>query len=377
MRSFILFVLSCILTFVIGCNYKSSSVGSDIFQRNNPGSENYLYITPSKTDTSFHYSNYTRLGSYIYAGNFQDLSAALFLQFTNVPDSLELDSAVIRILINQATYTQGPPLKLQVHKLAQSWDEDNITWDDYQSGMKGDLITEVQINSATDSLISFHVPIDLIELWSDTNRADINYGLSISSDNTDGLIEFYSRANYTPPTLRLYTPEDTTVVHSAQSGFTANSEMTTGSDLLTVQNGTSIRSYLYFNSIDLPEGAAVNNATLTMVTDSTDAFPNNDIDYSVTVYHAGEIPTDFSNTPFDTLNYTTGTLYADSSQISINITDIVQAWLADTVSNNGLILLGSYENTRISSRSFLSTTADSTKQPHLKVYYSTVPSSRF
>ncbi len=365
---------------------KGNPVGSQFFQRENQGSEMYALFHAAASDTF--YQTFVANGSspYLYLGQCNGKKTWSLILFSNLPDSGTVDSALVTLHTHHIFGQTSGFFTASVHLILKEWNPTEITWETFDNSFIGEEIANVeisadQISANNDTMaLSFHLPPATVQSWIDSTTDSLNYGILLMYQSAPFIVEFFS--NNTEeleyrPTLTIYLKQDTTkegsVTYPRKDTFIASTEQEPNFTRLFVNNGTALRSLIYFSIDSLPEDATINRALLTLHADTLLSFPDNEsfdlITYPVT-NNTWPIPA----VPFDSTTMGWSTLEGDS--ISINVTNIVQKWTSGKNENYGFILMGKNEKRDIFGRAFYSTSCDSLYQPTLEIFYSLPPNSR-
>lgn len=365
---------------------EKTMVGSDYFNRGERGSEQYMVLYPAAGDTFYRDPGINGSGSTLYLGSMDDLTTRILVRWRSedLPTAGTIDTARFTLSRSQ-TYgdTAGIPAP-SVYKITGDWDEENITWESFETGgLLGDKIDLVDFDKSS-SEVTLSFPPDLIQSWIDSTTADENYGLCISytAPDTGFILQFYSD-EYTEygsrPFLSLHywvdTLDVTVVPHNSDDAFIADQPIAPQSDRLFVSNCSAYRSYMYFDTDTIPDGASINLAMLTLTYDTLQSWPSAGTSFPLMAFALDEpfhLPPDLQSA----LDPVSAALVTSDS-VKLNISDMVQSWSVDYLENNGLIIGGLYEDQSIGKRAIYSSTADSLLKPKLEIYYSLPAGSRF
>ncbi|MBN2417424.1 DNRLRE domain-containing protein [bacterium] len=361
-------------------------VGSDYFDRGERGSEQYMVLYPAASDTFYRDPGVGGAGSTLYLGAMDDLTTRTLFRWRpeDLPTAGTIDTARLSLFFYR---THGDTSNIPaptVHKITGDWSEDDITWDNFESGnLLGEAVDLVDFK-ATSKGITITLPNDLMQSWIDSTTAADNYGICISyaAPDTGFILQFYSDEHddyASRPGLWFHSWVDTLDISftltNSDDAFIADQPIAPESDRLWVSNCTAYRSHLYFDTDTLPDGASINLAMLTLTYDTLRSWPNSSTSFSLMALALDEpfhLPPDLA-TVLDPVS--SALVTADS--VLLNISEFVQSWSTDFIENNGLIVAGLYEDQNIGKRAIYSSTADALLKPKLEIYYSLPAGSRF
>lgn len=380
-----LFVLLTVLLLAHCMKKNNNLLGVRFFQRDNMGSELHAIINAANSDTSYMASITNETGAYLYLGEAPLEQSRILFLFTGLPDSGTVDSATVSLRPKRVIGPGNGILTASIHTLTGEWDAAETTWDTFDAGLIGPEIVAKDIDTATftdTTSITFVLPPATVQSWIDSETADQNYGIILTSSPAPFLIEFYSSSldneDVTRPLLIVYLTMDTTKTFAAlypySDTFIATTQQEPSADRLFVENGTALRTFLTFDIDSIPADATINMARMILYADTTMSSPNHTESFGVQANPVTESNWIIPDIPYETTTYGTGSFTADS--LIINITSIVQTWTFGAKPNEGLVIRGSNENGTLYRRAFFSTTADPLLKPKLEIYYTSSPSDR-
>ncbi|HHS13012.1 MAG TPA: hypothetical protein ENN03_04505 [bacterium] len=361
-------------------------MGSDLFDRINENTVSYKLLYTVSADTFFQTSINMGNSAYLYIGRQQDVIAHTLIRFETKPDSGILDSTIAKMFASRSLDGSSAPMTVRMIECRVPWDEYEIrwdTWDKVQNGFLGNEIGRFTLHPESDTIL-FSLPNDRVREWSESDQS--NYGLMLTSDDADFIMELYSKNAPTDDTTQ-------TVSHPYSTSYvTRNGETLQSSRLVTqdavlvsrkveptaermwIHNGLGLRTFIKVEVEGIPENATVNKALLILRPDTTLSFPDNK-PFDFLVYPVTSETWELPNIPFDPSGVQTGRIEGDSA--AVDITFFLQNWIFGSEKNFGLILSGNLETTNLTSRAFYTTTADSLFRPHIRLYYTLPPSSRY
>lgn len=379
-KTFFLLFLTILL--ITCAKYKKNPVGSEFFTQEDIGEEKSCVIYPSPSDTFFKYTDVrTGISPYLNVGALQNhtIKAKSLIKFQLYPDTVNIHSASLTLYIHKFYGQHTGIFTCSIFKIAEPWDEDSLSAKNYNESLQGELIKNFTV-SVNDTLKSFtiNLPKDLVQSWCDSTTGSENHGLLFISDNAQYITEFYSsEADSNQPELIIYTSEDTTqnyafsLLEDREDLFIAEGDFEASPDYLYISNGIAIRSLLSFDVSAIPELATINRAFLNIHSDLTPNLPAWKDSMIISIFEIADANWVLPDIGLDSLTYSSIYLYSDSA--SADITLSVQRWTSQTVENYGLLLKGLNEYKNLDYRKLYSSTADSSKKPSLKIFYSLPP----
>lgn len=381
-----LFAIGFIATFIfllLQCmKIDKSTVGQQFFEWENTGTETDTVFFAAASDTFYHTSVPTGASIFLYAGEHMGNRTRSLIRFSLEPDTGTVDSVSMTLSIRRIIGTPGPLLMPTVYKINNEWEESTVTWETFETeGLLGEQIDAQEIIANTDSVV-FSIPFDLVQSWIDTATADENHGLLIeyAAPDTGFIIEFLSMdavsdTGNVNPTLTYRVRYDTTETayseNSTQDAFIATTQQGGTSDYLYIADGTALRSLLYFDLNSIPDNITINSASLKLYADTTRSFPEDSLSFPITLFITTEESWNIPFVSYDSTASISGILEGDSTDIELQF--FVQNWVTGTKENQGLILMGAYEEFDLSKRAFYSSNHP-LKRPKLELIY-TIPAS--
>jgi hypothetical protein len=376
----IILVISSFMLILFCAKYEGNPVGANLFDRDNWGTQRVETFYPATNDTFYQTSVANGTSVYLYSGEKDDIQTYPLIHFsTDLADTAIIEEATFGILISDIYGSTGGIFQLSLHSVPEDWDEEEITWNDFDQNRIGQAITNVNLSTETDTIF-ISLPIDSVQSWINASTDTLNQSLLLKVNNPSLILKFYSRETVAlmSPELVFKIRDDTTIttktVSPSRDACIASTNYSATSDWLAIGNGTALRTLLYFDLDSIPSDATINKATMTMYSDTLQAFPNHEDFFEFYAYAPTDITWPVPDVPYDSTRYLTGSLQGDSAVIYL--TNFIQEMNYGIIDNFGFLLNGIKETTDIKQRIFYSTKADSAKMPRLKIYYSLPPSSR-
>lgn len=379
--------IALFLCLALSCVRKSSPVGSDLFDRINENAVSFKMLHTVSADTFFQTSVNMGNSAYLYIGRQQGVIAHTLIRFETKPDSGVLDSTIAKLFASRSLGSSSSPMTVRMIECRVPWDEYEIrwdTWDKVQNGFLGDEIGRFTLYPESDTIL-FSLPNDRVVEWSESE--EFNYGLLLTSDDADFIMELFSKNAPTDDTTQtVSSPYSTSYV--TRNGETLESSRLVPQDAVLVSrkvdptdermwihNGLGLRAFIKIEVEGIPENATVNKALLILRSDTTLSFPDNE-PFNLLIYPVTSETWELPAIPFDPSGVQTGLMEGDSA--AVDITFFLQNWIFGSEENHGLIISGNLETTNLASRAFYTTTAgDSLLRPHIRLYYTLPPSSRY
>jgi len=381
-----LILMTIFTVILITCaKYKKNPVGSEYFNENEMGDEKSCIIYPAPSDTFFKNKNIkTGISPFLSIGAVQkhNITAKSLIEFQFLPDTTQIDSAALTLYIHKFYGQNSGLFSCSIYKVTKDWDDDSLSAITYDQSYQGEYVKEFEV-SLNDTIKSFSVslPSALVQSWVDSTTAESNYGLLFIPNNTQFITEFYSsEADSNQPALEIYTATEpdtagnvypTNIVPPTNDIFIPEAEFEPTSDYLFISNGVSLRALMNFDVSQIPEQATINKAFLTVHSDTLAAFPDCQETFTVSIFEIANQNWTLPEVQIDSVTYSRIPINSDSS--SADLTLSVQNWISKMKENNGLLLMGRNEYTNLSYRKLYSSTADTSKKPSLKIFYSIPP----
>ncbi len=409
------------LAFFAGCSDTKNNVGipsnykADTLRVYSDSLFVYQY---SLEDSVANFINSTKL----IAGDYRNNNSVILMKFGVFPQDeflIENSGAELSLQIKQKENTDLSEIKFGLVK--QNWDSyqatwlkadnDNLweaSWDD----ITANLITDVQhTTTVTDSTVSFiftkETMQEIIDEWInydlDNEIIPAHYGFAVYLENSsDFYAEFYSRSTDKGPKLtfdyksieELREDEVLSYERVAMSNTFINSKMPQNDGTLNHQlllaNIAPTLSVIKFDTDNLKESlknqtgkdvnigmVTINKAELVLSLDETNSHFSEQsfgiYSYYLLEEKEYELNQEIKSSDLGVLspNYL-ATLNSDESTVAINITSLVQAFISDIKTNNGIVLKSSKESFDNSFVRFHNqNAADAAKRPFLKLIYTT------
>ena len=260
------------------------------------------------------------------------------------------------------------------------WNSTTFTWDSVTAAGYGsqNIITSSTI---TDSTVVLQIDSTIVRQWAiataDTNVK--NNGFIIRPQNSEGMLAVfgpaYATTGYVPVCTVTYIKGgvlDTTTVSLSYATAVARTSIVTAAPqgpYRFVQAGTGERESLVFDLTRVPRYSIVNQATLTMRTDSLGQlkYAKNDAVDTLVAYYISDPTTDLFSTSYPAIGYPVG-----GSKNVFDVTALVQHML--NTQNYGFIILQYSELDNIDTRFVYNENAPDSLKPKLTITYT--PTSR-
>ncbi|MDM7924996.1 MAG: DNRLRE domain-containing protein [bacterium] len=365
---------------VLNCGQeKASPVGSGLYDQENPGSENRLFVTASR-DTVFTQSVSCGSGYHLFTGSHSGIETAAFFVF----DTLSVDSAVTRAVLAFRAFpyavSASGAVRLLFSETGSDWDETGLTWDS-RPAETGPPFAECAVDASDTSDVEIALPLDLALSLVNPENAAGRPGVALRAGDPDCVFRLYSReAGVASSPVLLFIADgdtaDTVTVQTRKDAFTVRNGTRPAEGRLRIQNGTAERILLFFDVSAIPREATINRARLILHNDAGSVFPASDPDFSFYVYPVTDSPWTVPPATLDSTRSVSGVFSSDSTAVAI--TSLVQRWTSGVARNGGLMLKGAMETSDPAGCAPYSRSApDSSLIPRLELFYSLPPTSRF
>ena len=314
-------------------------------------------------------------------GKYKRVESNILLHFPDLPDSIEVTSAYIKLMPGYVYGAGTPSFDAYVYEPVEKWAY-NLREDiDYFPIEYGSFTVSGNVDPYADSVF---VDVTLVNRWlkSPSNPDVQNNGILIKfDDNASFMKEYYSvnalykGVDYIP---KLYFKfERKGVVRDSIFGadsslFLIKTEEPDTTTEVLINNFTGYRSILFFDISEIPTSAIVNKATLYF---DTDADKSNVKDFNELLSVSILTSSDWDSTEFNSNTKRTGKF--TESTLEINVRDFIANWVYGNYVNNGFILYSQTEGLDARYFSLKKTQQDSLYSPRLEVFYSVPPEKHF
>lgn len=311
------------------------------------------------------------LSPYIFLGEFSQQKCSILLRFTNVPDSVIVQSATLTLGPFYVYGSPGAGFTAAVHEIASTWDENEIPDISYDPVAAASFVVDPSAD-VTDSVV---IPDEIVQGWVDA-RSDTmlsNYGILITFNTANFAKQYLAQTGVTL-TLRYSEgeTEETSTHHPTADTYIVEGQKDFSPDFL-VSNFGCHRIIMRFGFPAIPEKVVINYAELVMKLDTDNSFIGPEEMQGFSVYRI-----DSDSWQQDELTYSENDVVVgmldfntDVPEARFVITQFVQGWISDAAENRGILLTSLRENEGFSRYTFAFDTADSLMQPFMIIHYST------
>lgn len=374
-------MLNLLIMLIFACGKKDNILDSDKY----PYKDNNisLQFTAKKMIKSKNFTTNVDIQNSVYLelGKYKRVESSILLHFPNLPDSIEITSAYVKLMPGYIYGTGTPSFNAYVYEPSVEWDYDLREEIEYYPTEYGSFIVSSNVNPYSDSVF---VDVSLVNKWlkSPSNPVVQNNGILIKfDDNASFIKEYYSEdalymgVDYIP---KLYFEfERNGVVRDSIFGadssmFLIKTEEPDTTTEILINNFTGYRSILWFDLSGIPQSAVINKAILNF---DTDANSSSVKDYEELLCVSILTSSDWDSTEFSSSTKRTGTF--TESALEINVRDFVAAWIAGSYVNNGFILYSYTEGLDARYFSLKKTEPDTLYSPRLEILYSVPPEKHF
>lgn len=361
----------------IGCGEEQSvPIGPGLLEGQGMGNVITLEPIPAQRDTTYQIPALLG-GGQPFIGRTDGLEAGLLVRFTNLPGGAVVQSADLELY---ALDLYGDPvdgLEATMYEIQSGWEEGD-RWDEGLPAYREPPVAQIPFGAVVPDTTTIPLPASLVQSWTDTTTDVDHFGLLIlPPPDATFLKRFeqvvlrltYQATSVSDTTTQLFLP-------SAQAFYVHRfgdlSALTNANDGLVIADGDIYRSLVYFSIPDTIDSmATVNSARLEADVRMDTSFTNT---MRIEAWRLPDGGWDSEVLPSLDLgeigiSTSSATTIADtSSMISLEIRDIVQAWIRDPTSNHGLLLRSFRERQDINAL-FL-------RAPRLSILYSKPPEVR-
>ncbi|HHL71325.1 MAG TPA: DNRLRE domain-containing protein [Bacteroidetes bacterium] len=359
---------------LIGCTESNPITSVDLVS---PGEVRKVVFSPPSFDTTTSRIKNIGSSSQLFIGNSDGKSMMTLFRFKNIPDSIVVHDATLVLYGMDFKGDSGLTAEASLHKSTVEWEESEVTFETFGNAFDPVPMATTTIVASDSDTVRIALDTDLVESWADTNAA--NYGVLLRAPSAAFSKRFVSTENTTrqPRVEFNYTRigrDDTTSASVIAEVDVTIFELTAQppEGPLYIGNGLEHRVLFNFDISSIPANVTINNATLTLTIDRENSFfypePFNST--------AGRL-TEESNDPmlaaFDSTAFTSGPftiVNGDSSELKINLSNMVQRWNSGADPNYGFVLISLRSAVDFSRVAFYSSQADSSLRPRLDVTYS-------
>ncbi|OQX88110.1 hypothetical protein B6D60_02605 [candidate division KSB1 bacterium 4484_87] len=325
-------------------------------------------------------------------GTYEQYNCGIFLQFSNLPDTLNIVSADLkfhvqdRLAPGDSSYWDTP------HQATVNIYLSDTTGVGPENPPIADntyLLASETIYSDSLNDIIFSLDTMRVNQWLKTDSSGTEHGIWLTTENADYMAVFYAfeslEATYMPRMTLIYnytdstgTKLDTLTYYTARDQFIfpdPPENLTLDDNFLYIGRGVAFRSYLKFDFSEFDTTQHINRAILELTSNAAHSIRNTDGVNNSLIYRmtsawgegdVWETPQSASYSP----------TVADSI-LSFDITPSVQAWISGQYENFGFQLQSFNEGATLGRIAFYSVNSDSVFQPKVYLYYTSPASQEF
>jgi len=389
---FSLLIVIIISVFLLACNDKPTSIGSDLLPSDDLISfKEYDTRIENIFQKSDSFQKKLKSGSAykLILGKNSFAESSILIQFNvYLSDSLKQYALNNQLVINSAwvempvTYSLGDsnlPFDFSVHNINSPWspigfDLDSIPLLNY------DNLDISSSRNITDTLVTFNLRtnsvLDWLQAQADTNSGKKNRGFIMKPTQSTQRFLGFNAVRFIDDTklpifnISFITPtnyaDTISVTAYTDIHIVTGSLVNNGSDI-TLQGGLAVQGSLFFDFSTFPKNVIINKAELELWVNSNNTFDGNPQSDSILVRMFK--------------NYDQKTLTADSTVFTLlkregdkfigDIGWMVQKWLSDTSSQNNGINLYLYDELESVAKISLygSNITDDALKPRLRIVY--------
>lgn len=337
----------------------------------------------------------TGAASSLLLGNYANYQSAVYLKFQNLPDSVQIHSATLKLSIIEKIGPTDSSFWQQPHIFSINCYAAGFDW---TNDLDPELyLPQLPFNESpfTASKVEFdtsyiEVPLDTTKIknWADSTVA--NYGFWLQSPNADFIAAFYARdildSGVMPQMTVIYTYLDSLGAHrdttrllaavDAYVIFNSPASLNLDPDYFYIGKGLAFRSFVKFDLQNMDTTMHINRALLKFTVNAAnsilDAAGATDCQIyrlDAASWNKGEV----NEAPSSAIY--AGTL--TDSTLTFDITATVQGWIGQKNPNYGLLVRSAAEATTIGRVAFYSSKTQSPFQPKLELYFTLPPQQEF
>lgn len=327
-------------------------------------------------DTTFSEPVPTGDGPLLLVGKHKETETRFLLRFENLPDSVVVNQAEL-VLFARRAIGRGEDFEITVHPVTADWSEDEVTTETFNDAFDAATVLGRQTVAAVDSdTVVVALDTTLVTGWTDGSFP--NNGVLVDFSDAGFVKTFLSRhTTGGNPELRLrFRRGDTTVdstYNPTADAFLARRAAELPAKLLFVGNGIGDRAAIRFDLPDIPAAATVNRARLRLETVLDESVLTPDPIILAAFPLAAPLepaqPVVFDST------FTAPQFFLSESDtvIRLDVTNLVQAWVNETIPAHGLTVRSLVTNRDITRVAFYSRQSEEALRPRIEVDYTLPP----
>ena len=334
--------------------------------------------------------------------NYETMSVLKFNDFSDLPDTVRDNISDIILeftLSNTIGDSSTGTIDLFLYENNVDWKEDNLKSKSFNDFIPSsvDLIDSATVawgsSDSVSNKITFDIPIELAESWMDSSATN---GVILTASPSGFFASFHSRYSSKIallPALQVTHMEEgdtsstTTRIIASADGYLLNllSDLPDSEpDKILIGGGAAYRSMVLIDSSminSIPVNAAIADANLTLTIDRQSSllpFSNSAVNgIGIRLLFNFVESTGGTDSPFviDKTDSTSVALPTDGDEMILDLTGILQQWVAGNRENLGIALWSRNETSQLFRISFYgqnSSVSDSAK-PNIDIYYVNSP----
>ncbi|NOZ61531.1 MAG: DNRLRE domain-containing protein [Calditrichaeota bacterium] len=325
-------------------------------------------------------------------GTYEQYHSGIFLQFSNLPDTINVISAELKLQIQDrlapgdTTYWNTPRQATVNIYLADTTDigPENPPLPDNNF-----LLATQTINSDSLNGISFALDTTLVNQWLKTDSSGAQHGFWLETESAEYMAVFYAyeslQASYMPRMTLIYNftdstgdKQDTLTYYTTKDQFIfldPPENLALDANFLYMGRGVAFRSYLDFDLSEFDTTYHINRAILELTSNAAHSIRNAEGANNALIYRMTSPWGDASL--WETPQSASYSPTVADSVLTFDITPTVQAWISQQYENYGFQLQAFSEGTTLARIAFYSVNADSALQPKIYLYYTTPANHEF
>ena len=342
-----------------------------------------------------------RLLAGTFVENYETMSVLKFNDFTDLPDTAKDNISDIILeftLSNTIGDSSTGTIDLFLYKNSVDWEEDNLKSKSFNDFIPSsvDLIDSTTVTwglfDSVSNKITFEIPIELAESWMASSATN---GVILTASPSGFIASFHSRYSSVIsllPVLEItYKVEEdsstTARIIASADGYVLNilSDLPDSEpDKILIGGGAAYRSMVMIDSSminSIPVNASIVDANLTLTIDRQGSllpFSNSAVNgIGISLLFSFVKSTEGTDSLFviDKTDFDLVAIPIDGDEMTLDLTGIIQQWVAGTRENLGIALGSNSESSqifRISLYGQNSSVSESMK-PNIDIYYVNSP----
>jgi hypothetical protein len=258
-----------ILPFAGGCSSDPDSSGVGLL----PDSLVIETVTSTATSDTGFLERVRGNQTTLLVGKTTDFEARSLIRFSfSAFDTLaRIDSGTLKLRVTYRLPDSGGPVAFGLHNMTSTWSSLTFLWDSVANSFDPSPAGSFSGTVTTaDSIVSVRIDTSLLRSWLIAGSGSMMLVPTGASSSVIGFGSHLLFADSIQPVLEVMVTDTTTdtLRRSATSGvFVADGSLTPIPGTIILQSGIAYRSRMMFDSLFLPKGAAIAQASLELTAD--------------------------------------------------------------------------------------------------------------